>query len=177
MDILTLDFQRSNKKSSDTALLTLGNSSAHTPWKTTNVRVPWDKVPDKVLNGGNFFFTINPDPDVEWYTKDNDKKTIVTKFLTLFHKLKNQDIIKKSVSVYEYGKYGAKHGKIHFHGFISTTDKKAFEKAVYEVFNERANSRHRTLNLKIIKTTKDRQNMQAYLKKETHNKIKCLYYE
>ena len=174
-DPLSLDMQGLQKKATSDGLRdTLGNSRPITPWNTDSVRTPWDAVPEKVLNGGNFFFTINPDPNVSWY--DGKKKTIVGKFLTLMEKLKKENTIKKSISVYEYGKYGAKHGKLHFHGFILTTDKELLEKDIYKVFNERANARHRTLNLKTIKSRQDRENMQNYLKKEQQNKLKCLYY-
>ena len=181
-NLLTVDFNQ-NKSSANGALLTLGNSNAslknmHKPWNEEHIRVPWDLISEKYTHGGNLFFTINPDPNVDWYTHNTDKKTIFTKYLTMMEKLKSSQIIKKSICVYEYGKYGRcnGHGKLHFHGFVLTKDKQSFEKEVYKVFNNTSNAKHRTLNLKIIKSAQDRQNMLNYFKKENQNKIKCFYY-
>ena len=174
--LLTIDFQQGNKKTYSNGVLTLGNSTPSQPWNTTNVRTPWDKIPEKLLQGMNFFFTINPDPNCEWYTTDCDKKVIVTKFLTLIEQLKNRHIINKSISIYEYGQYGAKHGKLHFHGFLKTTDRQTVEKEIAKIFNNRSNIVHRTINTKVIKSVQDRDQMLNYMKKEQQNKIKCLYW-
>ena len=104
------------------------------------------------------------------------KKVIFDKYIETFEKLKDMGIIKKSYSVYEYG-IGKKNGKLHFHGFISTANKSGFADEIHKVFNHKKNCKHRTLNLKTIKSTADRQRMQAYLKKETQNKIKLFYYQ
>lgn len=174
--LLTIDFQKGDKKTYSNGVLTLGNSTPNHPWDTTKVRTPWDKIPEKHLAGMNFFFTLNPDPNCEWYTHDVDKKVIVTKFLTLIQELKFRHLINKSISIYEYGQYGAKHGKLHFHGFLKTTDRQTVEKAFAEVFNNRSNIVHRTINTKIIKSVQDRDQMLNYMKKEQQNKIKCLYW-
>ncbi len=174
--LLTIDFQQGNKKTYSNGVLTLGNSTPSQPWNTTNVRTPWDKLPDKLFQGMNFFFTINPDPNCEWYTTDCDKKVIVTKFLTLIERLKFRHLINKSISIYEYGQYGAKHGKLHFHGFLKTTDRQTVEKEFANVFNNRSNIVHRTINTKHIKSVQDRDQMLNYMKKEQQNKIKCLYW-
>ena len=172
---LTVDFQQ-NKKTYSNGVLTLGNSTPSTPWIPQNVRIPWDKLPDNLLPGMNFFITINPDPNCEWYTTDCDKKVIVTKFLTVIQELKFQNIINKSLAIYEYGQYGAKHGKLHFHLFIKTKDRETFEKEIAKTFNNRSNIVHRTVNSKHIKSVQDRDQMLNYMKKEQQNKIKCLYW-
>ncbi len=174
--LLTIDFQQGNKKTSSNGVLTLGNSTPNHPWDIVNVRTPWDMIPEKLLSGMNFFFTLNPDPNVEWYTTDTDKKVIITKFLTCIQELKIRHTINKSISVYEYGQYGAKHGKLHFHGFLKTTDRQLVEKEFARVFNERSNIVHRTINTKHIKSVQDRDQMLAYMKKEQQNKLKCLYW-
>ena len=175
-NLLTIDFQQGNKKTYSNGVLTLGNSTPSQPWNTTNVRTPWDKLPEKLFQGMNFFFTINPDPNCEWYTTDCDKKVIVTKFLSLIEQLKFRHLINKSISIYEYGQYGAKHGKLHFHGFLKTTDRQTVEKEIANVFNNRSNIVHRTINTKHIKSVQDRDQMLNYMKKEQQNKIKCLYW-
>ena len=181
--ILTLDFNQKNTCTQQ-GLLFLGNSRPTErpalerplqPWITANVRRAWDVVPQKSLRG-NFFMTLNPDPNCDWYTTNNDKKTIVTKFLTAIEKLKASRILLSSVFVYEYGDKGKKDGKIHFHGIIKTEDKDAITNAILKEFNQRSNAKHRTLNLKVIKKVSDRENMINYMKKECQNKKKCLYF-
>ena len=174
-NLLTVDFQ-SDKKTSSNGVLYLGNSTPPQPWNTANMRNPWDRIPDKLYKGMNFFFTLNPDPNCEWYTHDTDKKKIVTQFLCMMQELKFQHLINKSISIYEYGKYGAKHGKLHFHGFIQTKDKQSVEKVIAKHFNNRSNVLHRTINFKVIKSVTDRDQMLNYMKKEQQNKIKCLYW-
>jgi hypothetical protein len=181
---LTIDFNNPKKANGLGATNTLVDSSATKNGLTnvlqkeqqSRIRISWDKLPSKCYNGGNFFFTLNPDPNVQWYTHNTDKKVIFDKYIETFEKIKDLGYLKKSYSVYEYGQ-GKKNGKIHFHGFIHTTNKKKFEEEIYKVFNEKSNCKHRTLNLKTIKTTLDRQRMQKYLKKETQNKIKLFYYQ
>ncbi len=173
---LLIDFQQGNKKTYSNGVLTLGNSTPSTPWMTDQVRTPWDKLPDNLLKGMNFFFTINPDPNCEWYTTDCDKKVIVTRFLKLIQELKFRHLINKSISIYEYGKYGAKHGKLHFHGFIQTTDRQTVETEIAKEFNNRSNIVHRTINTKHIKSVQDRDQILSYMKKEQQNKLKCLYW-
>ncbi len=174
--ILTVSFNKDNKKTSSNCALYLGNRAQNNPWIQHNVRMPWDLIPENTMKGCNFFVTLNPDPNMDWYTNDTDKKTIITKFLKTIQELKDLNIINKCVFIYEYGKYGKKHGKLHFHGFIKTTQKQEFEKRIYQVFNDRSNLKHRTLNLKNIKSVKDRDQMTNYLKKEPQNKLKCLYF-
>lgn len=182
-EILTLDFNRSNKKITEGGLLYLGNSRPterpalerlRQPWDIANVRRSWDNVHEKSLKG-NLFVTVNPDPNCDWYTTNNDKKLLVTKFLTLIHKLKIDSKLISSVFVYEYGQ-GKKDGKIHFHGIIKTDCRDEVENAILKEFNKRSNAKHRTLNIKIIKKVSDRENMIAYMKKEQQNKKKCLYF-
>lgn len=186
--LLTVEFGNNPIKTySNRAVLSLGDSTATVPWKTSNFRCPWELIPEKVVKGCNFFFTINPDPHVDWYTHDSDKKTIIPKFLLLLQELKDKGIIINSVSVYEYGKFGKRHGKLHFHGIIKTKRRQEFEAEVLKVFNKRSNLRHCTVDTKTIKSVADRNRILNYMhtsktKKgkiysaEQQNKIKCLYY-
>ena len=106
-ELLTIDFKKNSSKQQ--GLLYLGNSRPterpalerpRQPWNVDNVRRVWDVVPKMSLKG-NFFMTLNPDPNCDWYTTHNDKKLIVTKFLTTIHNLKISRKLISSVFVYE----------------------------------------------------------------------------
>lgn len=136
--------------------------------------MPWNLLPDKLIKGMNFFITVNPDPDIDYY--ENTKSFLIPKMLNLLDKLKSERLILKSIIVYEWGKSGAKHGKLHFHGFIKTKNRQEVEKEFNAVFNKKVNLRHRTTNIKHIKSVLDRDRMIKYCKKEQQNKLKCLYW-
>jgi len=156
-------------------LLYLGNSNSLKPWELPGYRKPWDLIPSSHYRAMNFFVTINPDPNTDWYTTDTDKKVIIPLFLNLMQKLKNLDIIKKSISIYEYGKHGKKNGKLHFHCLISTKEKMEMLSQMYKLFNKRRNLKHCTVDCRHIKSVCDRNQMIHYLKKEQQNKLKCLF--
>jgi len=149
---------------------TLVDSTPSTPWKTSRYRCPWVLLPQKVLKGMNFFFTINPDDNIDYY--ENTKKWLVPKMLLLLDELKGLGLIKKSIVIYEIGKKG----KIHFHGFLKTKERHIVYKKINEVFNKRTNLRHRTVRMDHIRTVADRTKMLDYCKKEEHNKTKMLYW-
>ena len=177
-DVLTIDFGKQSHKKNPffeaRATTTLVDSSPFIPWKSIRHRMPWDLLPDKLIKGMNFFITVNPDPDIDYY--ENTKAFLVPKMLNLLDKLKSERLILKSIIVYEWGKSGAKHGKLHFHGFIKTKNRQEVEKEFNAVFNKKVNLRHRTTNIKHIKSVLDRDRMIKYCKKEQQNKLKCLYW-
>ncbi len=175
---LTIDFGQTNHANNpffaSGATTTLVDSSPFIPWKSVRHRMPWTQIPEKLIKGMNFFFTINPDPDIDYY--ENTKAFLIPKMLNLLDKLKSDRLILKSIIVYEWGKSGASHGKLHFHGFIKTKNRIEVEKEFNDVFNKKVNLRHRTTNLRHIKSVLDRDRMIKYIKKEQQNKIKCLYW-
>ena len=178
-DLLTVDFSNtipkdSEKKHIGLAALYLGNSAAIAPWKTKRFRCPWDEVEDSHLKGMNFFFTLNIDPSVEWY--ENTKKCQIPRVLNFFDELKYKSIINRFIIVYEWGKKGKSHGKLHYHGFIKTIHKDEFINEVKKTFNKQTNALHRTIQVSVNKSVKDRENRIQYLRKEQQNKIKCLYW-
>lgn len=179
IDILTVDFNTNNvkadtlnKKVSSMASFPSGIGRQIIPWKHPHHRSPWDKIPDTHYKGMNFTFNINPDPDIEGY--ENTKKFLIPKVLLLLEKLMADKIINKYIIVYEWGKYGKKHGKLHFHGVIKTQKRDQFNEEVYKEFNKKTNCRHRTLTTKHFKDVGHRDTYLKYMKKETQNKIKCL---
>lgn len=175
--LLTINFDKSRgAQQTESGVLSLGNSTPIPPWKQpANYRILWDDIPDKFYKGMNFLVTINPDPNCDWYIGDTHKATIITKYLNLMEKLQMNCTIRSSISIYEYGKYGKAHGKLHFHALIKTKDRCRFFVEVCRVFNKRSNLRHRTCDIKTIKSVKDRTQMINYFKKEIQNKKKCLY--
>lgn len=150
--------------------ITLVDSTPSTPWKTTRYKSKWLDIPNNVLKGMNFFFTLNPDDNIDYY--ENTKKWLVPKVLLLFDELKGIGLIKKSIIVYETGKKG----KIHFHGFLKTKERHIVYDKICELFNKRKNLRHRTLQMDHIRTVQDRTKMIKYCQKEQHNQDKILYW-
>lgn len=174
-DKLVVDFKNTKVVKKNTigmASLPLGIGRQIIPWKTINYRMPWLMIPEKHLKGLNFSFNLNMDEHINDY--ENTRKWQIPKVLLFLEKLKADKIIYKYLIVYEYGKYGKKHGKIHFHGLVKTLDREEFEKQTLKVFNKRTNCTHRTLTTKHIKDPEHRATYLNYIKKEQHNKIKCL---
>lgn len=176
-DMLTIDFQASTnetKKHIELASLPLGIGRQIIPWKTKEYRQPWEHIPEEFYKGLNISFNLNMDSDIDNY--ENTKKWQIPKVLLFFERLKRDGIIKKYIIVYEYGKYGAKHGKLHYHGLIQTRDRERFSNDIYKEFNKKSSLLHRTLTTKHIKDVEHRDTYLNYMKKEPHNKNKCLYY-
>lgn len=179
--LLTIDFDKKpivieeNKKHIVNGVLYLGNSTPLTPWKTPNYRSPWKNIPESHLKGCNFSFNLNIDPNIDGYS--NTKKFQIPKVLLFLEKLKIESIINKYIIVYEWGKFGKKDGKLHFHGIIKTKQKNEFVNEICKEFNKKTNCRHRTITTKHFKDLNHRDTYISYLKKETQNKIKCLMWE
>lgn len=175
MDPLIVNFQDITKKPIELASLPLGIGRQIIPWKTKNYRSPWEHIPETHRKGCNLSFNLNIDPDITDF--ENTKKWQIPKVLLFFEELKLKHIIQKVIIVYEWGKFGKAHGTLHFHGMVKTQDRFAFEKAIFDTFNKRTNLRHRTLKTKIFKDVEHRDHLfNVYYRKETHNKIKCLYW-
>lgn len=155
----------------------LGDSRPSKPW-TPYYRVPWLNITDKDLQSCNLSFNLNPDMRVDFDCKDR----LVTNpmLMQVFWDLKCDAIVKKIICVYEYGKQGKQHGKLHFHGIcqLQTSPggqaRQIFEKNLLKVFGKRSQCHHRTLVTKLFKTVEDRSRYVTYMKKETQNKKKTL---
>ena len=140
-----------------------------------HTRVPWDLIPECHFRGMNFMVNINPDANCDWYTHDTDKQNLVPRLISLIEESKTKSLINKATFVYEYGKFGKQHGKLHFHGLIQTNKKQEFLKIISNKFNQRKNLIHRTCVIKHCKSPDDRNRFLNYMKKESQNKTKCLY--
>lgn len=153
---------------------TLVDSTSPNPWFKDHYRSPWNSFEGSHLKGMNFFLTINPDPDIDYY--NNSKKFLIPLMLKTLEKLKSSELINKYCIVYEWGQFGKKHGKLHFHGFIKTKKRHEVYKELNKVFNKKTNCAHRTTRIDYIKTLEDRSRFLNYCKKEQQNKLKCLIY-
>ena len=186
--LLELDFQschnRSDLKVRSEALKKgefcvrcLGNRTQIKPWKDKyRYNLDWDDVNEKRLRGFNFFMTLNPDPSCDWYVHERDKKSIIPRYLEMIEYLKFRYIIKSSLSIYEYGKYGKKGGRIHFHALIKSDNKKELIQNVLKNFNNRTNMKHRTVQCRHLRSVEDRNyQFNIYMRKEEHNKDKLLF--
>lgn len=89
-----------------------------------HTRVPWDLIPSDHFKGMNFTVNINPDPNCDWYTYDTDKKTFSTHLRQFIQHCTCNGLIEKCTFIYEYGRFGKLHGKLHFHGLVKTKRKK-----------------------------------------------------
>lgn len=171
---LEVNFSGTTANSSLRLLLPLVDSSLLIPWKTMRFRCPWAHIADSHYRGMNFNFTLNPDPNIDYF--ENTKKFLIPLVLKTFEKLKHDGLINKLIIVYEWGEYGKKHGKLHFHGLFKSKKRSEVINALLKVFNKRQNLKHRTLRVNHLVKTEDRGRALKYLKKEQHNKLKCLYY-
>ena len=175
-DILTIDFNGNKKnKVNDFGVLTLGNSTPIVPWKSDHYRASWDTIPIGHVKGMNLSININMDNTLDWYA--NTKKIQIPAILLCFEKIKLEGIINKYVLVYEWGKYGKKDGKLHYHGLVKTKKKDEFINSVNKEFNKRKQCSHRTLRCNWIKDLEHRQRYLNYMRKESQNKIKCLMWD
>lgn len=178
--LLTIDFslkkpiEMSKKTSSMNGVLYLGDSTPNPPWKTDQYRSPWELLDDNHLKGMNFIWTLNCDPAVENYA--NTKKVQIPLLLNLLDNIKFSGDMQKSIVVYEWGKQGKRHGKLHFHGMLKTHNKNQVTQEFLKVFNSRLAISHRTFHIKHVRTVDDRTRYLNYMKKEQQNKKRCLYY-
>lgn len=167
-DKLTIDFGISGSLSAGSRLggLPLGER----PPTHIALRHPWDKVNDHYYKDLNLVVNLNPDPKK---IEDYNNKKLVNKILLNF--IDNEKTVTKAIGVYEWGKYGTNHGKLHYHFMVKVTNRKNFEDKLSELFNERYNLKCRTITSKVIKDVDHRNTYIKYMKKEQQNKIKCLF--
>lgn len=147
-----------------------GGPLGNRPPKNILTRYPWTDIDDKYYQGVNLSININPDPSK---INDYNNKKLLNNIL--LHYINNEVKIQKAIGVYEYGSKGAHYGKLHYHIAIKTNYRKDIEDKLIEMFNQRSNCKHRTLQSKPFKDVKHRTDYINYMKKETQNKIKCLF--
>lgn len=164
-----------------------------------NWRTPWDKLPMQFPSIFNYHFTINPDPKCSWIT-NNDcrcRKTHHKQLREFLSDAYNQKLFSNTCIVYEYGKYGKKFGKLHYHCLFRTAKAKKLQQCAFRYFKHTSTKSDRSCVYKMISHSlkKDTLNLSwynslkkcslleskryiynNYFRKENHNKIKCLTY-
>lgn len=168
-DKLTLDFTNSGHSLPAghwLGGLPLGNR----PPNHIVTRYPWESVPSNWYQGLSLSLNLNPDPNK---IEDYNNRKLVNNILLQY--INNEAKIQKAIGVYEWGKYGAEYGKLHYHIALKTTHRKDVEEELLKLFNDRPNCAHRTLTVKPFKDVKHRTDFINYMKKENQNKIKCLF--
>lgn len=177
-DKLTVDFSKhysnsnKNKIKLEMASLPLGIGRQIIPWKSPNYRSPWKTIPEGHHKGMNFTFNLNMDTNIDDY--ENTKKWQIPRVLLFLEKLKADHIIYKYTIVYEWGKYGKKDGKLHYHGIVKTKQREEFVTLMCKEYNKNTNAKHRTITTKHLKDLDHRATYLKYIKKESQNKLKCL---
>lgn len=177
-DKLTVDFSKTYKQTDKKKIIlgmasfALGIGRQIIPWKHPNYRSPWKTIPEGHLKGLNFSFNLNMDTNIADY--ENTKKWQIPRVLLFLEKLKADHIINKYLIVYEWGEYGKKNGKLHYHGLIKTKYRNEFVTLMCKEYNKNTNAKHRTITTKHIKDVNHRETYLKYIKKDTQNKIKCL---
>lgn len=145
--------------------------TGNTPqWYRPYYRLKWADILDSSLEACNLSFTLNADRrcDFDVYDRKVSNKVL---FETLNH-LKSKGVLQKITAVYEYGTKEDK--KLHYHGIVKVTDREKFENEILKVFNRNLAVKHRTLHTKLLRTVRDRSRYIKYMKKDKHNKEKCL---
>lgn len=157
-------------------------------------RLPWEMLDDEHLYKMQYHVTINPDPEVEWFTSGNDLKLHNSKFREFLTECKKETLYKNIIVVYEYGTRGREYGKLHWHILLSTNKINKFIEMAISLFGTKKKSRWTntvvkkaiTIDKKLgihatdeekVENYRDQINyiMKEYMKKESQNKKKCLY--
>lgn len=162
---LTLNIGTSSSSLSMEAAFALGNRPP-----STHRRYPWDLIKTDYYKGLNLVINLNPDPNK---IEDYNNKALVNKILIDY--IESDEKVQKAIGVYEWGKYGPKYGKLHYHIILKTNHRKMVEEELQKLFNCRRNLRQVTITSKVIKDNKHKQDYLNYMKKEQQNKVKCLF--
>jgi len=160
----------------------------------SNWRKPWDMLPDDYPEKFNYHITINPDPKCTWIV-DNDCRDRKTHHKQLRKFLKESFYLKlfsDVVVIYEYGKYGKKYGKLHYHCLFRTSKSGKLTAKGFEYFKHtgtksacavvckrithslRKSETHNMLLMKASQLANKFYIFKEYFRKESHNKVKCL---
>lgn len=159
-----------------------------------NWRKPWDMLPSDYPEKFNYHMTINPDPKCTWIIDNNcqDRKTHHKRLRSFLKESFYSKLFSDVIVIYEYGKYGKKFGKLHYHCLFRTNKSakltiKAFEyfkhsstKSCSAVINKRIThslkkgDNHSALLMKASQLSSKNYIYNNYFRKESHNKIHCL---
>ncbi|WP_168169805.1 hypothetical protein [Candidatus Izimaplasma sp. ZiA1] len=153
-------------------------------------RLPWDMINLDNLYKMNYHVTISPDPlhSEDFY----DRKYANKVFRQFLNELKKNNLYSNIISVYEYGPRGKKYGKLHWHILFRTSKVRKIETISNTFFGTTPKRCKATTVVKRIRIDKnyvarsDKDKianyhkqvefiMNNYMKKEQHNKHKCLY--
>lgn len=157
-------------------------------------RRPWDDIDMSALYEMNYHITINPDPMNQLSKDVYDKKVMFTIFRQFLEECKKNKYYKNIICVYEYGAKGKRYGKLHFHCLFKTHCCNKIKEIACKYFGSSKKNRHITTvvvkRITIDKVSGDIRSdqekvdnykeqvdyiMHKYMKKETQNKVKCLY--
>ena len=160
----------------------------------SNWRKPWDMLPNDYPEKFNYHITINPDPKCDWIVDNNctDKKTHHKQLREFLKESFNLKLFSDVCIIYEYGRYGKKYGKLHYHCLFRTNTSAKLQIKAFEYFRHRSTKntravvskrithslkRSETHNMLLMKSSQLANKhyiYNQYFRKETHNKIKCL---
>ena len=157
-------------------------------------RLPWELLNCENLYNMQYHVTINPDPQCEWITSCNDLKLHNKKFKEFLRDCQKIKLYKNIISVYEYGKHGKEYGKVHYHLLLQTNKINKFIEMAISYFGTNVRTRwNNTIVKKQITidkcisagaTLQEKVSnyksqidyiMNKYMKKESQNRLKCLY--
>lgn len=159
-----------------------------------NWRKPWDMLPSDYPEKFNYHMTINPDPKCTWIIDNNcrDRKTHHKQLRSFLKEAFYLKLFSDVVIIYEYGKYGKKFGKLHYHCLFKTNKSGKLTAKAFEYFKHRSTkSSSAIVTKRITHSLKKGDNHSAllmkasqlssknyiyinYFRKETHNKMHCL---
>lgn len=179
---------------------TLVETAANINWFSTNGtpetcpfksrwRIPWDNIAHEKVLDMNYSITVNPDPNLTWLDDTRDRKLLNAKFRETLLICKNKKLYKNIIVIYEYGKKGKQYGKLHYHLLVNSQKVNQFCEEFIKTFGTTKKRWKMTVVKKLIKPDfgiidelkLDNLNAQKkyiyekYFRKESHNKIKCLY--
>lgn len=160
----------------------------------SNWRKPWAMLPNDYPEKFNYHMTINPDPKCDWIINNNcvDKKTIHKQLRSFLKECFYLKLFSDVCIIYEYGRYGKKYGKLHYHCLFRTAKSGKLTEKAFEYFKHRTtkscsavvckrithslrtSETHNMLLMKSSTLSNKHYIYTNYFRKETHNKIKCL---
>lgn len=160
----------------------------------SNWRKPWAMLPSDYPEKFNYHMTINPDPKCTWIIDNNcrDRKTHHKQLRSFLKECFNLKLFSDVCIIYEYGKYGKKYGKLHYHALFRTNKSGKLKIKAFEYFKHSSTKSYSAVVVKrITHSLKKSDNHSAmlmkasqlssklyiyrnYFRKETHNKMKCL---